>query len=190
MELKFFRVPVFDSTPAEAEVNRFLQQHRILSMESQLIADGLNSAWTLCVQYEARRQSHQNYQSTGSTSYNFGSSPGSKVDFKAIMSPPQFACYSRLRELRKRLAERDGIRPYNVFTNNQLSAMVFERTSTRAAVAKIEGVGGIRMQKYADAFIDVVARWASEQPVEERASSEKATSETERTTKQTKHVGS
>lgn len=44
MFMRFFRVPVNgDQTKAEAEVNRFLGSHRILSVDRQFVSDGVNS---------------------------------------------------------------------------------------------------------------------------------------------------
>lgn len=42
------------SSPEDAanELNRFLAVHRILSIDHQLVSDGPNSAWTICVSFD------------------------------------------------------------------------------------------------------------------------------------------
>ncbi len=77
-----------------------------------------------------------------------------KIDYKEVLSDDDFTLYSRLRELRKTTAERDGIPPYNVFTNEQLAAIVQRRISSKSALMDVEGIGQTRADKYGDAFIE------------------------------------
>jgi hypothetical protein len=43
MALRFFAVPVCDSSVVEQELNRFLDGHKILSVQRHLIDQGANS---------------------------------------------------------------------------------------------------------------------------------------------------
>ncbi len=53
--------------------------------------------------------------------------------------------------------------PYALFSNEQLAAMVTQRVSTRADLRAIAGVGEARLEKYADEFLQELARlWASD----------------------------
>jgi len=49
MALKFFVVSVRDSGPMEQELNSFLSQHKVVSVERQLIDRGVNSFWAKCL---------------------------------------------------------------------------------------------------------------------------------------------
>ena len=51
MPLRFFTVPIHDSESSEQELNRFLPGHKVLSVERHLIDVGVNSFWTICVDY-------------------------------------------------------------------------------------------------------------------------------------------
>lgn len=51
MPFKFFTIPIRDPTSAEVELNRFLESHNVLSIEKQLITVGLDSCWSVCVDY-------------------------------------------------------------------------------------------------------------------------------------------
>jgi hypothetical protein len=52
MQLRFFTVPIHAPDEAATELNRFLASHRILAIDRQLINDGANSAWTICVSFD------------------------------------------------------------------------------------------------------------------------------------------
>ena len=47
MHLHFFTVPAIGSEDAEAEVNQFMSQHRIIAVERKFVEDGANSFWAL-----------------------------------------------------------------------------------------------------------------------------------------------
>lgn len=78
-----------------------------------------------------------------------------KVDFKDILSDPEFAVFSRLRALRKEKADAEGIPAYAVFTNEQLAEMVQKRVANAAALREIAGVGEARAEKYGAGFLAI-----------------------------------
>lgn len=48
-ELHFFAIPALNSRAAQDALNRFLAQHRVLSVEKQWLEAGVNSHWALCL---------------------------------------------------------------------------------------------------------------------------------------------
>lgn len=104
MRLQFFVVPVYGADKAAAELNQFLGEHRILGVDRQLIADGANSFWAICVSFD---------QSEARP----GPAKRGKVDFKDVLNEAEFAVFARLRALRKQLAEAEGVPAYALFTN-------------------------------------------------------------------------
>lgn len=110
--MKFISVSVLDSGDQERELNRFLAAHRVLDVERRFIEDGGNSRWCFCI----------NYLPAGELSPD--SKPRNRIDYKEQLNEADFAVYSRIRELRKRLAEEEGVPIYSVFKNAQLAAMV------------------------------------------------------------------
>lgn len=52
--MHFVSVPVVDGAEAEAELNRFLAGHRVVSLDRQLVVDGARSLWAVCVSYVER----------------------------------------------------------------------------------------------------------------------------------------
>jgi hypothetical protein len=110
MQIRTFTIPVHSGREAEAELNRFLGAHRIVSVDRDLVQDGANSAWTLCVSYETGEGRAQ------------GPAGGKKAkrDPREVLTPEEFAVYDNLRQLRREMADRDGVPPYSLFTNEQL----------------------------------------------------------------------
>jgi superfamily II DNA helicase RecQ len=146
MQLRFFTVPIHGPAEQAAELNQFLAGHRILSVDRQLIADGANSAWSLCVSYDA--------SPAATRPPVIGKRP--KVDYRELLTPPEFAVFSRLRGLRKEKADAEAVPAYAVFSNEQLLDMVRRRVTTLSALQEIEGVGEARGGKYGDAFLAIL----------------------------------
>lgn len=149
MKQRFFMIPVKDSGLAEDELNAFYAQHRVISVEKYFVADGPNSFWSLCLTWtevEAALLVGANSRSGKS-----------KIDYKDVLNEADFAVYAQLRDLRKVLAERDGVPPYALFTNEQLAKMVQQRIASKNGLMELEGVGQVRADKYGAAFLSLLA---------------------------------
>lgn len=70
-----------------------------------------------------------------------------------MLNEQDFALFARLRAVRKQLAEAEGVPAYAIFTNDQLAAMVKDRTQSLTALKAIDGVGEARATKYGGAFL-------------------------------------
>ena len=108
MHFRFFNVPVRDGGDAAADLNRFLSTNRIIAVDRQLVPDGPNSAWAICVSFD-------NSGGGGGGTASPASRPAfirrDKVDYQEQLSPVEFAVFSRLRALRKERAETEGVPP-------------------------------------------------------------------------------
>ena len=76
-------------------------------------------------------------------------------------TPHQFdaidtALFERLRELRRKLAEEQGVPPYVVFHDSTLKAMVEVRPRNLDELGGISGVGAKKLARYGDAFLAVI----------------------------------
>ncbi len=141
---------------AMAELNRFLGSHRVIGVEKHLVtAPGGGPVWVFCVEY-LRGPGSEGRAAGGGASV-------AKVDYREALSAEDFAVFSRLREVRKALAEKEGVPPYTIFTNEQLAAVVRQRAATKAALEKVEGLGAARLEKYGPAVVAALAGvWAAE----------------------------
>jgi len=143
MRFHFATIPIFDPAPAEAELNRFLATHRVVGIDRQLVANGDRTAWVVCV----------SYSEGPSSEVAPSASKRERIDYKEVLSEPQFRVFAKLRELRKQLAERDGVPPYALFNNEQLAAMVTRGVRSKAQLGAINGVGPARVEKYGTEFL-------------------------------------
>ena len=148
MELRFFQIPVANAEVFSDDLNRFLRGHRVLAVERELVREEGGAYWAVCVEF---------LPLVGGGAASQGGVAGKpKVDYKEVLGDADFAVFSRLRQLRKEAAERDGLPVYAVFTNEQMAAMVTGKVDSLAGMQKIEGVGGARIEKYGAAFLAVL----------------------------------
>ncbi|MFM9961406.1 MAG: HRDC domain-containing protein [Planctomycetaceae bacterium] len=149
MPFAVFYVPVIHGEVAQAEMNAFLSNHRVLRVERQFVSQSDASFWTFCVDYSDGKR-----PATGGTS---GASSRPKIDYQNVLSPEDFKIYVRLRDLRKELAAAESVPVYIIFSNEQLAEIARRKATTKAALGKIEGLGNGKLEKYGDRILKVVA---------------------------------
>jgi len=69
--------------------------------------------------------------------------------------------FDTLRLLRKELSDAEGVPPYVVFSDKTLTAMCELLPEDRDAFLEIPGVGNVKLEKYGDAFIEVINKFKS-----------------------------
>jgi len=142
--MRFFTIPIQESTEAAGELNGFLSNHRVLTIERHFVTDGGNSVWAICVNY------------LGSADRPGAEKRGGRIDYRDVLNDADFAVFAKLRSLRKTLAEQDGVPAYALFTNEQLADMVRKKVTTIKAMEQISGVGPARTKKYGAAFLEIL----------------------------------
>ncbi len=148
MAYRFFVIPYRASKGAEDELNGFLRSHRVLAVDRRWVDLGENSFWALCVDY---------LDSLGVPGpIGKDGAARNRVDYREKLDPVAFAVFAKLRELRKKIAQSEGVPIYMVFTNEQLAQMVQARATTKSDLEKIAGVGDARIEKYAPRFLDLL----------------------------------
>ena len=157
LQYRFFRIPVRDAEPWETELNQFLASVRVARVQQGFVDDGANSFWTLTVEYMPKGPGDTDGQ-------NARKKP--RVDYKALLSPEDFAVFARLREWRKTAAAEEGAPVYAVFTNDQLAKIAQKRVRTQADLLAIDGVGEARAGKHGEAVFRIVAEAATGAPDE------------------------
>ena len=68
------------------------------------------------------------------------------------------ALFQCLRELRKSIADQQGVPAYIVFSDKTLRAMAEARPSTPEELLAVSGVGPMKLERYGEAFLEVVNR--------------------------------
>ena len=72
------------------------------------------------------------------------------------------ALLSRLNRLRRRLAEEQHVPPFIIFTNATLRDMAAKCPRTRAQMARVDGVGAGKLDRYGDLFLQVIREYLEE----------------------------
>ena len=154
MKMQFFTVPAKWPEQAQQTLNAFCAQHRVMTLEKQFVDVGIESYWSICVTF---MEGINPPVASGIINRR------DKIDYRDVLSEQDFALYAQLRNLRKALSEQEGIPAYALFTNEQLAGMVTRRVRSETELAKIEGVGKARLEKYGSAFVQVLNTLQPEQ---------------------------
>jgi len=68
--------------------------------------------------------------------------------------------FERLRVLRRKLAEEQGVPPYVIFHDTALRDMARERPANSSAMGRIKGVGEYKLANYGPTFLKAIAAQA------------------------------
>ena len=140
MKYKIITIPVVSPEEKNRELNSFLSTHKIIQVEKATIQDSGHAFWTFSIEYiESEKYPKQQVKT--------------KIDYREVLSAEDFAVYSRLRELRKEMAFREGVPVYALFTNEQLAKVVTGKITTKATLQKIEGIGQNKVEKYGNEIL-------------------------------------
>jgi superfamily II DNA helicase RecQ len=141
MQIKIFTIPVGDSGGAEQEMNAFLRGNKILEVENKLIDNENGAYWCFCVRYLER------------TASGFGSERNDKkVDYRKELDEATFEKFSKLREIRKKLAAEEGLSAFIIFTDEELAALARLDEITEKSMLSIKGIGEKKVERYAKYF--------------------------------------
>ncbi len=75
-----------------------------------------------------------------------------------MLNREDFAVFSKLRDLRKEVAQETGVPVYAIFNNEQLAQMVQKRARAKADLEAITHVGDARIEKYGSRFVDFLTK--------------------------------
>lgn len=147
MQIKLFTISLFGNEDALEEMNKFLRGNKVVDISKNLVQQGDVSYWTFCV------------------TYLIGSPPKvqqpqfekkEKVDYKQVLGEVEFARFSLLRSIRKKLAETDAVPAFAVFTDAELSELAKMEELTPQAMMKVDGIGEKRVEKYGKAMCEIL----------------------------------
>jgi superfamily II DNA helicase RecQ len=140
-----FLLPLHADSSEQETLNRFLRSHRIVQIRKELVTTGSSSNWAILVEYLDAPEKKDDEALKG------------KVDYKEILSASDFSLFSKLREIRKKLAEENGLPVYAVFTNEQLAEISKRKPKSLSECMQIEGIGQAKADKYVPAVLECVS---------------------------------
>ncbi|HNM26102.1 MAG TPA: HRDC domain-containing protein, partial [Saprospiraceae bacterium] len=79
-----------------------------------------------------------------------------RVDYKKILPEAAYARFVRMRALRKRLAQEEGVPSYVIFTDEEMAGLAQLESPELGAMKKIRGIGEKKVEKYGAAFLQVL----------------------------------
>ena len=141
MQYKTFLLPASGSEQTEENLNVFLRTHRIVSVRTEFMA-GETPAWCVFVEFVQQAESSVK--------------PAGKDDYMKVLSHKEFSVFSKLRELRKKLAAKDSVLPFVVFTDEQLALIVRQKPENLEKLTAIQGIGQSKTEKYGSAVLKIL----------------------------------
>jgi len=151
MPIEFFSIPATTPADAEDELSRFLRGHRVAAIERHFAVVGGAPMWCLAVEC---------LDSAPPSSSGEAGFRKNRVDYKELLPPEDFARFSERRELRKQIAEAEGLPAYAIFTNEQLAAMAQTCPKTGSELQAIEEVGEAKTKRFGERVLPLIAGFA------------------------------
>jgi len=139
MQIKLFTIPIGDNGAALDEMNRFLKNNKILEVQNQLISNENGAYWCFCLRYLEKAFSPANENPA-------------RVDYKQALDEATFIKFSKLREIRKKVAVDEGIPAYAVFTDEELAGLAKLDVITSKNMLSVKGIGDKKVERYAKYF--------------------------------------
>ena len=136
----FFISPFGELQVCDA-LNHFLRLHRIVTVEKRLIDGERGTGWLFLIEYGSEVK-HQ-------------AANAPRIDYREVLNEQEYALFDRLRDVRKSIAEKQGVPVYAVFTNEQLAAMVKKPPLSLKDILALPGVGDARAKQYGAAFLNI-----------------------------------
>ena len=116
--MTFFISP-FSEPSSSAGLNNFLKSHRIINVEKRLIDGERGTGWVFLVEYKESEDDKSTYTMS------------SKVDWRDVLNPCQFAVYDLLRKTRKEIGDKTKNPLYGILSKEQLSFDGSESTKNK-----------------------------------------------------------
>ena len=168
MAIEVFSIAAIGDSTASAAFNRFVSTHQVLSIQRRLIEDGAFSYWSILVDYREGKP-----ESTATSKMG----KGNRIDYRDLLEPEEFQRFVKLRELRKKLSEKEAVPVYTIFTNEQIAAIARFKTISKAALLEVSGVGESKIKKYGEAVLEALSPSPEELEMEASETSRKSDGE-------------
>ncbi|NCD33987.1 MAG: hypothetical protein EOL87_11315 [Spartobacteria bacterium] len=145
MAYKIITVPLPETADRETEVNAFLANHAVVGVQRRFIEKADEAFLVFLIEY-VPGGAEKIAQSTFTPSQP-------RKDWKAELEDDEFRVFNLLREERAKMADEEGIKVFNIFTNAQLVEMVKRNVTDKKSLSEIPQVGEGRIKKYGDRML-------------------------------------
>ena len=142
MQFKLFTIPVGDNGTALGEMNRFLRSRKVLNVSENFVSNENGAYWCFSVRYMEQQFS------------SLTENRSKKVDYKEILDEATFLKFSKLREIRKKVAAEEGFPAFAIFTDEELAGLARLKTITKKEMLSVKGIGEKKVERFSKYFID------------------------------------
>lgn len=143
MYFKIFNIPIPDSEGELERLNKFVSGVRVISVRKEVAVTGGISYWSFVIEYYRENNTGERSETRKN-----------RIDYREVLAEEDFAVYSALRDVWKKLAEQEGVPVYTIATNEQLAEIVTKKTITKNKMSEIQGMGEKKLEKYGGHFIE------------------------------------
>lgn len=142
MEIKLFTIPVFDTGERAEEMNKFLRGHKILEVIPQFWQNENGASWHFCVKYLPTPTANTKQYKK-------------KKDYKEILSQEVFDVFTKLRKVRKTIAESEYVPAFAIFTDEQMAELAKMPEINTSNMKKIPGMGEKTVERYGSKVVEM-----------------------------------
>jgi superfamily II DNA helicase RecQ len=139
MQVKIISVPVVGGERVNEELNVFLRSKKILQMDKSLVNNDHQAFWSFCIKYIEDTYANDVEKA--------------KIDYRQVLDEATFKQFAKLREVRKQIAQSEGIPAYAIFTDEELSGIAKLPEWSLSALKNIKGIGSKKAEKYGERII-------------------------------------
>ncbi len=141
MQIKMYSIPVMGGELLMEEMNVCLRTKKVLEVEKRFSGPKKAGRWSFCISYLEDMPTVSSDKERP------------KIDYKQVLDEASYNWFSKMKEIRKQLANDDGIPAYAVFTDEELSNIAKIEDVTLQKIKKIKGIGEKKVEKYAHHFV-------------------------------------
>jgi superfamily II DNA helicase RecQ len=141
MQIKIFTIPIYDNGIALNEMNAFMRANKILEVQNQLVTQENGVYWCFCVKYIESK-------------INITNQSKAKIDYKNVLDDETFKKFSKLREIRKKVAADEGLSAFIIFTDEELAQLASLNEITEKNMLSVKGIGEKKVERFAKYFIN------------------------------------
>lgn len=138
MQIKIYTIPILGGELLNDELNTFLRAKKVLQVENQLVVSAQTSFWCFCIKYVDDRTIEKDRV---------------KVDYRQVLDEASFKRFSRMREIRKQIAQAEAIPAYAVFTDEELAELAKIEELSLTKMRSVQGIGEKKLGKYGQHFL-------------------------------------
>lgn len=130
--------------------DEFAASKKIIQVNDYFFSQGGATYLCLIVKYDLVSEE---------TRKNLSPIPSRNADFKIEFKDEEMKLFNELRSWRAQACKDEGVPPYIILNNKQLARIVEIKPLTKTALDEVDGIGKIKVEKYASAILEIVSKF-------------------------------